>query len=291
MLYILYRIGFFILRVTGAKGAYAVVSFFASLKYYLSKNDREIVEQNLRVVMPEAGKKEISSLAKKVFINFGKYLVDFFAFTCSDADVIRKKIVFEGLEKVDKALESGKGCIILTGHFGNWELGGYLMAKLGYKLNIVALDHSDQRINDIFIQRRKKAGTNIASIGNAKQFCLSALKRNEIVAIAGDRPYGENGIDINFFGKTTRIPRGAALFSVRTGAPLIIVFTYKTDDKNGDNKMVFEEPIPVKRDLPVHAAMRDATQYFINRFELYIRKYPSQWYMFHHVWKDEQEKI
>ncbi len=291
MLYLLYKISFFIMRITDTKCSYAIVSFFASLKYYFSKNDRETVEQNLRVAMPEASKKEISVLAKKVFINFGKYLVDFFAFTCDDADIIKKKIVFEGLEKLDRALELGKGCIILTGHFGNWELGGYLMAKLGYKLNIVALDHSDQRINEIFIQRRKKAGINIASIGNAKRFCLAALKRNEIVGIAGDRPYGENGIDINFFGKTARIPRGAALFSIRTGAPLIIVFTHKTDDKNVDNRMVFEGPIPVKRDLPVHAATKEATQYFINRFELYIRKYPAQWYMFHHVWGDEQEKI
>lgn len=291
MLYLLYKIGFFILRVTDAGGAYAVVSFLASLKYYLSKKDRETVKQNLRIVMPGANEKEVSSLAKDVFINFGKYLVDFFSSTCDDANVVKNRIVFEGLENVDEALKAGNGCIILAGHFGNWELGGYMMAKLGYKLNVVALDHSDQRINDIFIQRRKKAGTNVASIGNAKQFCLSALKRNEIVAIVGDRPYGESGIDIKFFGKTARIPRGAALFSIKTGAPLILAFTYKTDDKSINNKMVFEKPVPVKKGVPVHVAMRDATQYFINRFESYIRKYPSQWYMFHRVWPSEQEKI
>lgn len=291
MLYLLYKLGFFILRVADTESAYAVVSFFASLKYYLSKRDREIVKYNLRVVMPEASEKEISRYAKDVFINFGKYLVDFFSPSCDSEDASKTKITFDGLEKIDEALALGKGCILMTGHFGNWELGGYFVAKLGYKLNVVALDHSDQRINDIFIQRRKMAGTNIASIGNAKRFCLSALKRNEIVAIVGDRPYGENGINIKFFGKNALIPRGAALFSIKTGAPLILVFTHKTDDARAPLKMVFEEPVPVKRDIPVHDALKDAMQYFIRRFETYIKRYPSQWYMFNQVWAGERENI
>jgi len=284
MLYILYKIGFLILRVTNIEGAYAVVSFFATLQYHVSKRDREIVKENLRTVLPEAGEKEISFLAKNVFINFGKYLVDFFSPLTEDAEAMKKKVVFEGIENIDEVLRLGKGCIIVTGHFGNWELGGYLFAKLGYKLNVVALDHSDQRINNFFIQKRKYAGVNIASIGNAKSHCLRALKRNEIVAIVGDRPYGESGMDIQFFGKTARIPRGAALFSIKTGAPLIITFAYKEDEKKMIYKMVFEKPVPIKKSASAHERLREATQYFINRFECYIRKHPSQWYMFNRIW-------
>ncbi|MDD5679896.1 MAG: lysophospholipid acyltransferase family protein [Candidatus Omnitrophica bacterium] len=284
MLYILYKIGFFILKATDTKGAYAIVSFFATLQYYVSKKDRETVKQNLRVVLPGTSEAEISLLAKNVFINFGKYLVDFFSPLTEDIESMKKKVVFDGIENIDKALKLGKGCIIVTGHFGNWELGGYLFAKLGYKLNVVALDHSDQRINSFFIEKRKRAGVNISSIGNAKQSCLSALKRNEIIAIVGDRPYGESGMDIQFFGKTAHIPRGAALFGIKTGAPIVITFVYKEDEKSMDYKMVFEKPVPITGEIPVHEQMRSATQYFINRFECYIREHPSQWYMFNRIW-------
>ncbi len=284
MLYILYKIGFFILRVTGTDGARAMVTFFASLQYYVSKRDRDIVKSNLRVALPAASEKEISSLSKNVFINFGKYLADFFGTLTDDVEANKDRVTLEGLKNVDKALSMGKGCIIVTGHFGNWEVGGCLFAKLGYKLNVVALNHADSRINDFFIQKRKEAGINIASIGSAKQYCFSALRRNEIVAIVGDRPYGESGIDIEFFGKTARIPRGAALFSIKTGAPLVVVFTYKEDDRLNTYKMIFEEPIVVKRDVSVHKQLREVTRYFIGRFESYIRKYPSQWYMFNKIW-------
>ena len=286
MLYFLYKLGFFILRVTNTEGAYAIVSFFATLQYYISKKDREVVKQNLRVVFPGADEKEISVIARNVFVNFGKYLVDFFSPLTDNTDAMKRKLTFEGIENIDEALRLGKGCIIVTGHFGNWELGGYLVAKRGYKLNVVALDHPDPRINNFFIKKRKMAGVNIASIGSAKRHCLSALKRNEIIAIVGDRPYGESGMDIAFFGKTARIPRGAALFSLKTGAPLIITFVYKEDEEKEVYKMIFEKPVPHKKEEPIHVQLKETTQYFVNRFESYIRRYPSQWYMFNRIWTE-----
>ncbi|MCG2705144.1 MAG: lysophospholipid acyltransferase family protein [Candidatus Omnitrophica bacterium] len=266
------------------EGAYSVVSFFTSAQYYVSKRDREIVKSNLRVALPDATEKDIARFAKNVFVNFGKYLVDFFSPLNENDDTLAKKTRFEGLENIDAALKQGKGCIIVTGHFGNWELCGCAMARRGYKINAVALDHNDPRINSLFIERRRRFGINVAPIGNAKNSCLAALGRNEIVAIVGDSPYGESGINVEFFGRTACIPRGPALFSMKTGAPIVVGFIYKEDENTADYKIIMEKPITVKNRVFLRKQLKDTMQYFIKRFECYIKKYPSQWYMFHRIW-------
>ncbi len=284
MLYLLYKIGLSIVRATDIHGAYKMASSCATLQYHISKRDREMVKRNLRVALPDASEKEISLTACNVFVNFGKYLADFFSPLNEDRKTLSAKMHFEGLGNIDDALKRGKGCIIVTGHFGNWELGGCAMAEHGYKINAVALEHKDPRINDLFIQRRKRSGINVAPIGNAKNSCLEALRRNEIVAIVGDRPYGESGIDVEFFGRHTRIPRGPALFSIKTGAPIVVGFIFKEDENSLNYKVVMERPIVVKNDKPLRKQLKDTMQYFIRRFETYIKKYPSQWYMFHRIW-------
>ena len=284
MLYLLYEIGLCIVRNTDIRGAYKVASFCATAQCHISKKDRETVKSNLRVAFPHASEKEISFTARNVFRNFGKYLADFFSPLNEDKKNLSAKMRFEGLENIDEVLKRGKGCIIVTGHFGNWELGGCAMAERGYKINAVALDHKDPRINNLFIQRRKRSGINVAPIGNAKKSCLDALRRNEIVAIVGDRPFGESGIDVEFFGRTARIPRGPALFSIKTGAPIVVGFIYKDDENSEDYKVVMEKPITVKSGGPLRKQLKETMQYFIGRFESYIKKHPSQWYMFHRIW-------
>ena len=286
MLYLLYKIGLFLLRFANKKIAYGIVFFFAKMKYRVSKKDREIVKENLRVVKPDVSEKDISSLAESVFKNFGRYLVDFFSLGKNGKDFLKKNLRFEGLENIDEALKSGKGCIILTGHFGNWELAGYAVASMGYKLNAVALAHTDARINNLFIEQRKRAGIQVIPIGSAKKFCLASLERNELIAILGDRPYRDHGIKADFFGKTALVPRGAALFSIKKGTSIITAFTYREDEKKDIYKLVFEKLVYVKHKDSTGELLKNITQNFIKRFESYIQKYPSQWYMFNKVWEN-----
>lgn len=286
MLYLLYKIGLFILRFTTLEVAYSIVSFFAGLKYIFSKRDREIVKANLRTVISEDSDKKISFLTKEVFINFGKYLVDFFSFTKDKKDYLKEIVQFIGLKNLDDALKSRKGCIIIAGHFGNWELAGCALANLGYKVNAVVLAHDDPRINNLFMKQRRNAGVNVIPIGAVKTECQKALCQNEIIAILGDRPFGDHGIEMNFFGKKARVPRGAALLSLKNGSPIVLTFVYKEDTRKNKYKVIFEKPFLVKREGHLNNELRDTTQRFMDRFEYYIQEYPSQWYMFYKVWED-----
>lgn len=286
MLYLLYRIGFFILRVAPYKTAYGIVSLSAKIKYFISKRDRDIVKANLKRVLPQAEKKEISLLAKEVFVNFGKYLVDFFSLIKDEKGYLEKSVEISGLENLDEALSLGKGCIIVTGHFGNWELSGCAVAYCGYKVNAVVLLHSDPKINSIFIDERRKKGINVINIGQAKTECQKALDRGEIIAILGDRPFGDHGIEVDFFNKKAIVPRGPAIFSLRKGAPIVIVFSFKEDTTKNIYRLILDKPFLINTEQPFEKNIKDITQRFISSFEYYIKRYPSQWYMFNEVWKE-----
>lgn len=286
MLYLLYKIGLFILRIANLNIAYSITSFAAKLKCSFSKKDREIVKKNLRVVIPGVGERELSFLTKDVFVNFGKYLVDFFWLIKNQKGYLKNAVQFIGLENLDEALKVNRGCIIIAGHFGNWELAGCALANLGYRISVVVLAHNDPRINNLFMEQRKRAGANVIPIGFAKIECQKALRRNEIIAILGDRPYGDRGIKVKFFDKTAVVPRGAALFSIKNGSPIVPAFVYKEDTRKNIYKLVFEKPVFVKREGPHDKQLKDITQRFISRFEYYIEKYPSQWYMFNKVWEE-----
>ncbi len=285
MLYLLYKIGLLVLRVTSTRCAYILVSFFATLQFTISKRDREIVKKNLRIVLPHAPESTISQTARRIFNNFGKYLVDFFSIAKNKSSYLKEVVNFDGLENVDEALRFGKGCIIMTGHFGNWELAGCALANTGYKMNVIALAHTDRRINNLFINQRKKSGINVIHIGNAKTHCLNALYRGEVIAILADRPYGDRGIEVSFFGEKALFPRGAALFSLKSDAPIIFGFTFKEDEDTNRYKVVFDKPFRIKREGTLAMQLQEITQRFAERFETYIRKHPAQWYMFNEIWE------
>ncbi|MBN1872008.1 MAG: lysophospholipid acyltransferase family protein [Candidatus Omnitrophica bacterium] len=285
MLYLAYKIGLAVLRITTRRVAYGMVSFISAIKYTFSVKDKALVRSNLKAALPNTKKDEIESLTRDVFKNFGNYLVDFFTFSKENKEYLKNIIKFEGLDNLNQALKLGKGCIIITGHFGNWEIAGCALAVLGYKINVVALDHMDRRINNLFINLRKKAGVNVIPIGAARNACMEALRRNEIIAILGDRPYGDRGIQVNFFGKTAMLPRGAALFSLKAACPIVTAFSYKDDAAKNSYKAVLDKPFLTERGADTAAQLKEITQRYVNRFESYIRKYPSQWYVFNRVWE------
>ena len=212
--------------------------------------------------------------------------MDFFTLVKGEKKYLEHIIKVEGAENLDEALKLGNGCIILTGHFGNWELAGCRLANMGYKINVVALNHADERINNLFITERRKSGINIIPIGAARNACLQALKRNEIIAILGDRPYGDRGIEVKLFGKTAIVPRGAALFSLKNSSPMITAFSYRDDNADNTYKIVLDKPFLTDRTGQTSVKLREITQRFADRFESYIKRYPSQWYVFNKVWEE-----
>ena len=276
--YILYRIGQFIVLYIPLKFAYKVAVFFSDVHYFFARKDRLAVTENLKAIFPEKSEQEISSIRIRMFRNFAKYLADFFRFSLLDREYINKNVRLVDMDNFDKALAKGKGVIVLTAHIGNWELGGAVIALLNYPFWVVVLEHKNKNVNNFFNHQRESKGVKFIPVGITVKRCLTVLKQNGMVALAGDRDFGDTGVTVKFLGKSVLLPRGPAAFSLKTGSPIVPGFMVR--DENDKFFLKIEEPIEFKPSGNDQKDLLALIELYKVVIEKYIRQYPDQWYMF-----------
>ena len=280
---LLYKIGSFVVLRFPLRFSYGIACFLADLHYFLYVRERHYVIENLKVILNKpSGGKELRSIARKVFRNFAGYLVDFLRFSELDSDYVKNFVKLEGLSNVEDALKKGKGVIMLSAHIGNWELGGYLLGKIGYPMNAVVLAHKNEKVNNFFKNQREMGNFKSIEIGAGLRGCYRVLKNNELLALLGDRNFSNTGLRIDFFGHPALMPKGPAILSIRTGA--CIVPTYIVKEKDGTFKMTFESPIYPESGPDEDAAVERLMKRYLPSIENAVRRHPDQWYVFKYFW-------
>lgn len=279
--YILYKIGQFLVQCLPIRAAYRFAVFISDMQYQFSPRDRRAVTSNLKIILPF--KKNVRREVREVFRNFGRYLLEFFRMDkYLDKEFINQHIKIENIHYVDQVLAGKKGGILLTAHVGNWELGGVVMGMLGYPIVAVALPHKERPVNDLFNRQREMRGVKIVQTGGTIRKCIEALRENKIVALLADRDFGMRGEPLDFLGRKTIIPKGPAVFSLKTGAPIIPGFLIRTQEDSFFLK--FEEPIYPPQSGDEQENLLSVMKAYAAVIERKIREYPSQWLMFREFW-------
>ncbi|MDP8297601.1 MAG: lysophospholipid acyltransferase family protein [Candidatus Orphnella occulta] len=283
MLFALYRIGIFIALNTPIRAGYRIAAFAASLYAFFSPADRDALNDNLKQLFPDYEDDRLKSIASQIFINFGKYLVDFFRFSLIDADYIKRYVKVEGRHHLDEVLKQKKGAILTSAHIGNWELGGVALAALGFPLSVVALTHKQDNIDKFFTQQRLEKGVGVIPVGIAVRRCFKVLANNGAIALVSDRDYFDNGLEVEFFGKKAIIPKGPALFSRRCLAPIVPVFMLRNKDDTFTLKIL--EPIMPVHTHNEHEDLICVTEKVIKVIEDVVKENPEQWFVFKRFWE------
>lgn len=269
--------------------------FFASLGnhivFLILKKVREEVKQNIRVIgRGNYSEEDASRLAKQCFQNYSHKLLDYMAMdrlnSSNQGDWVEKEV---GEENLREALARGRGVICVTPHLGNWELGGYVLASKGYPISILTLQEESQYLSRYEERLRRSAGIRTITIHPEEKPNLaildiaSRLRKNEIVALVADRIYGGEGIDIEFFGRPTLFPSGAAYLAFETGAAIVPVFVIL--EKRMKYWGIIREPIFMNPGEIKAKAIRECLQAIARNFEEVISQYPDQWFNFYSYWK------
>jgi len=279
--YYFYKIGQFFVQHLPLSLTYKIASFLSDVHYYLSFRDRRNVKNNLKAILPASS--DFGHLSREVFRNFARYLVDFFYVPGKlNEAYIREHVTIKNLHYLPDVLKKGKGGIILTAHIGNWELGGFIVSRLGYPLIAVALPHKERSINNLFNSQRQSQGITIVPNNVGIRECVRGLKNNRMIALLGDRDFNATGEMMDFLGKKARMPKGPAAFSLKTGAPIIPAFLTR-DDENRFT-LIFEEPIFPPEDPENPRALKEMMRKYITTIEKAVYRSPTQWYMFQRFW-------
>lgn len=276
-----YRLGSWLAVRLPRRAGYGIASALGAFKYRTSHADRAAVHRNLDHVLG-CDHPRRDAVARAVFRNFAKYLVDFFRFAEVDEAFIRRRVTVVGREHLDAALRQGRGALLVSAHLGNYELGAAVTARLGYPVNTIVLTHQNPRVDAFFTSQRAMRNVRPIAVGMALRQGFAALRRNELLGVLADRDFFNNGIPLTMFGRELSIPRGPALFSLRTGAPIVPAFLTR---EPGDRFQLSFEP-------PIHPTLSGDETTDITRLmtatlavlERYIRRYPDQWFMFRDFW-------
>jgi len=195
----------------------------------------------------------------------------------------------EGLENVDSALANKKGVILLSAHIRNQELGGLVMSMLRRPMAADVLTHKNKRINDFFTRQRSLGSLKPVEIGMSLRGAYRVLANNGLLAVLGDRDFTDSGLEIEFFGKPTVVPKGPAVFSYRMGSAIVPVFMIRGQDDTF--RLIFDCPIFPDTGREEDVSVKELAKKYSATIESYVRKYPTQWYMFRNVWSyDERPK-
>ncbi|MBU0650724.1 lysophospholipid acyltransferase family protein [bacterium] len=285
--YYLYKLSIFLVKTLPYKISYFIGRILINILFLFNKKDQEIVKKNfINIFGTNIDDKQLKKLIKNNFLNFAYYLIDFLYSPSMVKQNLDNFVKSENMDNIDKCLKYGKGVIISTAHIGNWELGGLFLAHSGYKMNAVALDHSNEKINNLFKSTREYTGLKNIPLGKATIACINALANNETLALLGDRIFdkAEKGITVEMFGKKTIFPRGHIFLSIKTGAPIVPGFLVA----KGNRKYLikFFEPIipPVYNKETLSQDYNNIADKYIKAFEQMIMDYPDQWFAFENVW-------
>ncbi len=292
MLYVLYVMGFSLAKVLPIGACYVIADLGARLYYIFAGKDRAALKANLKVVLgDEVDDATLNRHVWEVFRNFAKYLADFFKFPRLDKDYITRLVKCDKLNFLDECISEGKGAVIVSAHLGNWELGGAVVSALKYPLQAIVLEHNNEQITEFFERQRAINEMSTIKIGTHPSMeqmkkCLNVLKQNELLVVVGDKDYTNNGLYVDFFEKKALMPKGPAIFSLRTGAPIIVIVL--TREKNDKFTLHIERPIKYKPTGEFEKDVRTLMGKYIEQMEKYIRDYPGQWYAFRKIWNHEQ---
>lgn len=259
--------------------------------YLLLRDIRRNVRSNLRAV---TGRHDVERLVVSTFYKFSRNWVDILLMMRWRGSRLNSMIGRRsGGNYLDEAMARGNGAILISPHLGNWELGGLGLAEMGYRINVLTFREPDEKVNELREKVRAERGINFIYVDRndtsplAIIEAVNALRRNEILALLGDRDGSSHTAVMEFFGKPAAIPLGAAYLGLASGAPVFPVFVPLEGNRYST---IMEAPVYFAGGHASHKnAVLEGTARILRIFERYIRDYPDQWYNFFDYWRESDK--
>lgn len=244
---------------------------------------RRVALKNLRNCFKDKNIKELKKIARGSYRNLGKSLIEYALFPRLARKKLSDLVEFDHAEYFDQALKQGKGAVMVTGHFGSWELMGAAISRMGYPIDFLVGEQHNLLTDILMNSYRMSMGIGIIKVGTSAKGVIKALRNNRLVAMLSDQDAGKDGVLVNFFNRPTSTPKGPAAFALKMQAPVIMGFIVRNNRKK--QKVFLKIFQPSQNADSKEEDIKKLTQKYTSILESYIRKYPDHWYWIHRRWK------
>jgi KDO2-lipid IV(A) lauroyltransferase len=286
VVYLLVRILVCILQALTLSTGRALATGLAWLANYLDRRHRETARDNLRQAFPgKYSEAELDRLARGVFRHFATMLIEIIHLPrVLHAHNWRRHLSMNGGRQIMGCLLSGRPLLIVTGHFGNWEMAGFALGLLGFTTHAVARPLDNPYLDDFFRRFREKTGQKLLAKKGDFDEMEALLKKAGVLATLADQDAGPRGLFVDFFGRPASTHKAIALLALEHRVPLMVVGTPKVAEPMRYEVVAGEEIRPEEYDRHPDA-VRAMTQRMTTALERLIRKTPEQYLWLHRRWK------
>lgn len=265
------------------------VPWFGKLLYYMLPYRRGVVLGNFRRVFGDyLPPPEILKLVQAYYAHYVRFLLEFIRLPFMSAECRKSWIRLENTESPIRAHQQGKGILLLTGHFGNFEVASVVgltqFPQYQGLLHFVRRPLKPKFLNDLVTRRFRRAGFGTLAKRGSLDAILNLLAGGAIIVYAFDQHAGKSdGITVDFFGHPAGTFKSVALLALTTGAPVIPVSSWREPD--GSHVLRFEDPLPLIECPDAGEAIRRNTQAYNAVIERLLLRHPEQWIWMHRRWK------
>ena len=248
---------------------------------------RRVAESNLRLAFPHLPADELTRILIEHYRELGRVACEYprlGELVRSPASSVVAEVV--GFEHLEAARIAGRGAILLTGHYGNFELLGAWLGRT-HPVSFVIKSLSNPRVERLLTGWRRAAGVELIPVGTGVRRVFEALHENRWVAMLADQDARDHGVFVPFFGHPASTPVGPAEIAMRTGAPIIMGFVVRRRD--GRHTLTVAPALETPPAGAVNAALR-LTAAHAALLEQWVRRHPEMWFWLHRRWKTQPSR-
>ncbi len=289
--YLLVRFAVCVLQSLPLEAGRAFARFLAWLAYRIDRRHREVALDNLRQAFPgQYTQVQLNDLVKAVCRHFGELLVEIVHLPRKlHPHNWRRYIEVNHGREVVGALLSGRPLLIVTGHFGNWEMAGYALAMLGFKTYAIARPLDNPHLDRFLRRFRERTGQKLLAKKGELERIESILKEGGVICTLADQDAGQRGLFVDFFGRPASTHKAIALLALEHRATLLVSGARRvgwplryiietTDIIRAEDYEQFRDPV------------RELTQRFTTGLEKLARLDVRQYFWLHRRWKHQPAK-
>ena len=285
LLYALVRVIFFIMYRFPVETNLRFAAFLGGLMWKHYHRGRQRAIDNLKVSFPEKDQAWIEDVGRRSFQQIVMLTVDVL-FTPRLVSLERWPEIFslDGVERTKWLAKEEKGLLMITGHYGNFEIMGYLMSLYGLKIYSIARPLDNRFVNRYLMGVREKKGQKIIDKKGATEMMDKLAGEGATLCFIADQDAGKKGVFVDFFGRKASTYKSIGLLAMQYNIPIVVGGCQRVD-----NRFFFR--IEVNRIiLPAEWAdkpdpLRWITQEYTSALEEFIRKDPTQYWWVHRRWK------
>jgi KDO2-lipid IV(A) lauroyltransferase len=285
-MYLLYLFAWKLIALLPENSAYKLADYVSDRIYKKNGKGIKRLRGNYGRVMPEYSAQKLEELTKLGMRSYLRYWFDTFRLSkwsknriISTTQVIRENLLRD-------PIQSRQGCIVALPHAGNWDHAAAYFCSTGITLTAVVEKLKPEAIFKKFLAYRESIG--IEAISHKEKtipILTERLQAGKLIALVADRDMSRNGIEVNFFGKTSKMPSGPAILAIKTGAPLITAYVRYTPS---GIEIIFDETLKPTNSGSEEEQIKIITQSMADNFAKRIKENPVDWHMLQRIWVDEE---